>query len=341
MKSSLCFASLLQVMKMMMMMMKLWNLLFLFCFLNPEAEGHISLPMNHTVVVELDSMSSKVTNVSLHCGEAFKDLEVYWEKKNLRRGTGVQLNIKVEDFLHGGNYTCHRKDNKEVLNYTMVLVHKTRDSQGDYPKTILQKLSEKSYIKCESNSHCGKFECSWNFDVNSRGVELLASAHRSSGSSMDGSIQCTISTKEKNKAICEEVRFCPYREESDQVTFVLHIIHGTQLEEYVEKFFLSDIVKPDKPQDIEKKNASTVVWKYPSTWNHSSTFFPLYFEAKAIKGGKNCDDENGQKRRKESSTSVFTEDLHFSSRCSKCTVCIRAKDRFHNSSWSEWSSVNM
>uniref|UniRef100_A0A8C4SPL1 Interleukin 12B, b n=1 Tax=Erpetoichthys calabaricus TaxID=27687 RepID=A0A8C4SPL1_ERPCA len=219
--------------------------------------------MEETVVVELDSMSSKVTNVSLHCGEAFKDLEVYWEKKNLRRGTGVQLNIKVEDFLHGGNYTCHRKDNKEVLNYTMVLVHKTRDSQGDYPKTILQKLSEKSYIKCESNSHCGKFECSWNFDVNSRGVELLAS--------------------------------------------------------------------PDKPQDIEKKNASTVVWKYPSTWNHSSTFFPLYFEAKAIKGGKNCDDENGQKRRKVSELS----------RCSKCTVCIRAKDRFHNSSWSEWSSVNM
>ncbi|KAG2455245.1 IL12B protein, partial [Polypterus senegalus] len=199
------------------------------------------IPTN-SVVVELDSMSSKVTNVSLHCGEAFKDLEVYWEKKNLRRGTGVQLNIKVEDFLHGGNYTCHRKDNKEVLNYTMVLIHKTRDSQGDYPKTILQKLSEKNYIKCESNSHCGKFECSWNFDVNSRGVEIVASAHRSSGSSMDGSIQCTIGTKEKNKALCEELRFCPYREESDQVTFVMHIIHGTQLEEYVEKFFLSDIV---------------------------------------------------------------------------------------------------
>uniref|UniRef100_A0A8C4SPM9 Interleukin 12B, b n=1 Tax=Erpetoichthys calabaricus TaxID=27687 RepID=A0A8C4SPM9_ERPCA len=243
-----------------------------------------------TVVVELDSMSSKVTNVSLHCGEAFKDLEVYWEKKNLRRGTGVQLNIKVEDFLHGGNYTCHRKDNKEVLNYTMVLVHKTRDSQGDYPKTILQKLSGIAFCSLLDDDTLECFR-----------------------SSMDGSIQCTISTKEKNKAICEEVRFCPYREESDQVTFVLHIIH----------------VKPDKPQDIEKKNASTVVWKYPSTWNHSSTFFPLYFEAKAIKGGKNCDDENGQKRRK------------VSDRCSKCTVCIRAKDRFHNSSWSEWSSVNM
>ncbi|KAK6475807.1 interleukin-12 subunit beta-like [Huso huso] len=323
----------------------LWSLLSITC-LFLQLEGCTRVIKPNTVVVDVDmtlSTPSPCRNVMLQCGE--HGPSVYWQKEKQKIGKGSELTIHVDDFPDAGNFTCHN-DNGDILNHTLVLIQVTKNDRGEYPKQILQEISDQIYIKCETKNHSGVFECSWNLNMNPNTVQILVEAHRS-----NSSISCTVHDLDKSRAVCHELTYCPFQEEVEKVGFNLHAIDGPRFENYSSEFFLADIVKPEKVQIHKKDEGDKKVvmsWEYPQSWDHPHSYFPLTFEVKALKNKHNCDHEvrsdprtPNHKVPHKGSYHFFTEEtsLQLNHSTKKYVFCVRAKDMYCNSPWSEWSAI--
>uniref|UniRef100_A0A4W3GFT7 Interleukin-12 subunit beta-like n=1 Tax=Callorhinchus milii TaxID=7868 RepID=A0A4W3GFT7_CALMI len=96
-------------------------------------------------------------------------------------------------------------------------------------------------------------------------------------------------------------------------------------------FLLYDTVKPDPPQAIKctitncKLNAR---WEYPAEWPKPHSYFPLTFQISY------SPIRNSSKNKTVKGISMEGVQVH---KCKAVKICIRAKDSFLNSPWSEWS----
>ncbi|XP_041079846.1 interleukin-12 subunit beta-like [Polyodon spathula] len=323
----------------------LWSLLSIAC-LFLQLEGYTMVLKPNVVVVDVDmtpNTPSQCRNVTLQCGE--QDPSVYWQRKKQKIGKGSELTICVEDFPDAGNFTCHN-DNGDILNHTLVLIQVTKNDRGEHPKQILQEISDQMYIKCETKNYSGVFECSWNLNVNPNTVQILAEAYRP-----NSSISCTVHDQDKSRAICHELTYCPFQEEQEKVQVHLYAIDGPRFESYSNQFFLADIVTPEKIP-IHKKDEGDkkviVSWEYPNSWDKPHSYFPLKFEVKVLKNKNNCNHEVrsnqltcNHKVPYKGSFHCFTEErsLRFNHSTKKYIFCLRAKDMYSDSPWSEWSEI--
>nr|DBA30540.1 TPA: hypothetical protein GDO54_006505 [Pyxicephalus adspersus] len=261
----------------------------------------------NTMIVDIDSDEKATVNVKCRSRD---HQTVCWRKKKRALGCNMELNLKVKEQVDGGNFTCH-SDNGLILDYKLILLHMQNVPQH---KRIFSKSGE--IVKCSVKSYSGNFSCSWN-STDDNNIEYIFKAYRSE----NNSIYCDEPTKNKNQYTveCRDTQTCIYEEEDQSITVVLHAIQLHRYENYTMSFMLREITKPDPPQELDinstKDNKHILIhWKYPKTWCNLHSFFPLIFNVQITKDKRTTEADKNIK-----------------------SFCVQARDKFFNSTWSEWS----
>ncbi|XP_066572395.1 interleukin 12Ba precursor [Amia ocellicauda] len=295
-----------------------------------QSESDVWIFKPNILVLEVNLEASPSSQVQLTCGLSYQGQDIHWKKENRALGQrGNQITVTIVE-MSGGNFTCHQHSLGAVLNHTLVLVQERQNKKGEFPKTILkgalqsQRSGGENFIKCQAKNYNGDFECSWDLVVEPDDVMLSVSAERV-GSSNGSSISCIVNGEKKGNATCLDSSFCPYSEEMDRINLTVYAIHEYRFESYSRDFYITEIVKPDKPADFKINCSKQYVWAYPPTWNQPHSYFPLTFQVRQAK--HNCD-----------SLEVKT-DMQCSTQKKKGmnVICVRAKDMFTDSQWSDWS----
>uniref|UniRef100_A0A3P9IZX4 Interleukin-12 subunit beta n=1 Tax=Oryzias latipes TaxID=8090 RepID=A0A3P9IZX4_ORYLA len=282
-------------------------------------------------------------------GEHNRSLGIFWKKNGaLEPQTGNLYMVQLVESLGGGNYTCHSEDGS-LLNYTELLIHQ----EDQDSRRILVKGGKEDFLNCSAQSYSGEFHCYWTWHSSRVGKVAFVIAERFSSSnstqcsldandqhwiclSANGKVNCSVDDNERGVS-CLDEQHCPYAEEHHpiHVTVFVRTKHYL-LESYSKLFFMSEIVKPDKVR-IDRVNTTVIEWSYPSSWSKPHSYFPLTFQIAQLKGG--C-------RRCESlctavKPSKSTDGCQFKVKHRTKAVCVRAKDAFCNSQWSDWSHITL
>ncbi|XP_071759688.2 interleukin 12Ba precursor [Centroberyx gerrardi] len=285
-------------------------------------------------------------------GRVGQSRDIIWKKDGVEeRQRGNSYLVGLEESLGGGNYTCHNKDGS-LLNYTVVLIQEDETKR----KKILVKTDQEDYLKCSTQNYSGEFHCSWTWDPNRLGKVAFIRARRvpddddthcsvdTSGrhwtcSSPQGDISCSVDSTGRGIS-CLDKQHCPYAEETQHIYLTVHVQSDHFLvENYSKRFYLSEIVKPDKV-NISKVNERTVEWSYPSSWSSPYSYFPLTFQIAQIRRGcKKCDNPCTDSKAIKTMLVNSTGICRFKVKHDVTTVCVRAKDALCNSQWSEWSHI--
>ncbi|XP_073677195.1 interleukin 12Ba precursor [Garra rufa] len=295
-------------------------------FLQFSADGSVKTAENYwtlkpnVLVVNVDA-SEDVNMVPLVCGEAYEGKNITWTRndENLE-ARGNRIVVTVEAWK-GGNYSCFDSEGT-YLNHTLVLAH--------WPfRKIIKNTPEKGYINCSTNNYGGSFKCNWTWGENRKGSNIvhIEVTRPHSGSN----ISCTLDSK-GTSLLCLDHDYCPYAEEVDRVNLTIYFRSSFVVESYNAKFYIMDIVRPDKVP-VSRINKTSVEVNYPQSWSTPSSYFPLMFQVKEIRCRKcekcDCSKPNSQEI-------SFTQSRQLPV-TKGMTVCVRARDEFCNSSWSEWN----
>nr|XP_046262825.1 interleukin 12Ba [Scatophagus argus]XP_046262826.1 interleukin 12Ba [Scatophagus argus] len=323
---------------------------------NPKSHWTL-LP--HILVAEVDGTLGQLP---LSCWAQEEELkrrsnnsqDIFWKKNGEEEAQrGNSFLVKLEESLGGGNYTCHSKDGS-LLNHTVVLIQEDETKR----RKILVKNDEGDYLRCSAQNFNGKFSCSWTWHSSRVGKVAFVKARRTSDDSVthcsvDASGRhWTCSAGQSNlvcsvddvgfRISCVDKQHCPYAEESQQIHITIYV--RTQhflVENYSLRFFLSEIVKPDKVR-ISKVNTTMIEWSYPSSWSSPFSYFPLSFQIALLKGrctrcDSPCTDSKSTKTLTVHSPNICQFEVKHNTRA----VCVRAQDAFCNSQWSEWSHFRL
>uniref|UniRef100_A0A673VQB9 Interleukin-12 subunit beta n=1 Tax=Salmo trutta TaxID=8032 RepID=A0A673VQB9_SALTR len=220
-----------------------------------------------------------------------EDEDILWMVDEEEKKKGNSFLVNLEERTGGGIFTCHSLDRTLLKNTTVLVKH--MDEQ-------------KRYMKCSTRNYQGEFHCSWKFTTKRVGnviglsdaeniscsVDASGQQWTCSSSSGQSDIMCSVNSSGLGVS-CVDRQYCPYAEETDRITLTIYMRTNYLLEEYSQRFYLSEIVKPDKVS-INKVNSSTIEWRYPVSWNSPTSYFPLSFQVKEIKGrerknGCTCD----------------------------------------------------
>ncbi|XP_068958573.1 interleukin-12 subunit beta [Petaurus breviceps papuanus] len=282
--------------------------------------------------------------VVLTCDSSEKENTITWtsDKNGQILGTGKTLTVQVREFTDAGTYICQKGG--EVLSQKLLLIRVIED--GIWSTDIVKDQKEpktKTYVKCEAKNYSGTFTCSW---LTESSPDLKFSIRSSKGSADPRGVTCGPAVLSENKvkidnkeyrkytADCQEVSACPSAEESQPIEVVLDAIQKHKYEKYTSSFFIRDIIKPDPPRNLRVKrlkNSRTVElsWEYPEAWSTPHSYFPLNFRVQVLGMGK------------KEKNSFTTETTSAQVECRKGkNIQVQARDRYYNSSWSEWVSVS-
>ncbi|KAL1252634.1 hypothetical protein QQF64_017327 [Cirrhinus molitorella] len=243
-----------------------------------QLAGSTSLRFIKPNVVALEVSDLSSFDVLLQCGEQYKGEQIYWERNGESISeTGNHITVAI-DGLHGGNFTCHRP-NRDLLNYTLLLVHPVEFPKGG----VLIRSIDKEFISCTARSYNGQFHCSWKWHQEriQRAVVYFKAIRNSS------IINCTLDS-DISGLTCIDKDYCPYSEESRSINFTLLVRNLYRLEEHQRTFLIRDIVKPDKVS-ITKIQDDVFEWHPPETWSVPCSFFPLSYEVKVVPNNHSCD----------------------------------------------------
>ncbi|XP_016387985.1 interleukin-12 subunit beta-like [Sinocyclocheilus rhinocerous] len=187
-------------------------------------------------------------------------------------------------------------------------------------------ITKQGYIDCSTNNYGGSFKCNWTWDVNRNGHVAHIKATRPGGSN----ISCSLDSS--GNITCLDHDYCPYAEEVERINLTIYFRSSFVVESYNTRFYIMDIVRPDMVP-ISRINKTSVEVKYPHSWSTPSSYFPLMFQVKEIRCRKhdNCDCS------KPNSQEIFFTQSHKLPVTKGMTVCVRARDEFCNSSWSDWN----
>ncbi|XP_015348294.1 interleukin-12 subunit beta [Marmota marmota marmota] len=294
-------------------------------------------------VVELDwHPDTPGETVVLTCDTPEED-GITWtsEQSSEVLGSGKTLTILVKEFEDAGRYTCHRGG--EVLSQMLLLLHKNED--GIWSTDILKKKEpeNKNFVTCEAKNYSGRFTCWWLTAI-STDVKFSVKSHR--GSSDPQGVMCgeaTLSAErvkieqreyKKYSVQCQEDSACPTAEETLSITVVVDAVHKLKYENYISSFFIRDIIKPDPPKNLKMKPSKTpqqveVTWEYPDSWSTPHSYFSLTFSVQV------------QGKKKKRSNTLHVDKTSVTVTCQKgAKVSVQARDRYYNSSWSEWATMS-
>ncbi|XP_064875165.1 interleukin-12 subunit beta-like [Oncorhynchus nerka] len=278
-----------------------------------------------------------------------EDEEILWMMGGEEKKKGNSFLVNLEERTGGGIFTCHSLDRTLLKNTTVLVKHL------DEQKRILEGSTRTGYMKCSTWNYQGEFHCSWKFTTKRVGTIMSVRVARGlsdseniscsvdasgqqwtcSSSSGLSDIMCSVNSSGLGLS-CVDRQYCPYAEETDRITLTIYMRTNYLLEEYSQRFYLSEIVKPDKVS-IKKVNSSTIEWSYPVSWNRPISYFPLSFQVKEIKGrerknGCTCDSPCTKVR-----TTVHTTESRQWSVKAKVVVCVRSQDALCDSPWSDWT----
>ncbi|XP_073777440.1 interleukin 12Ba precursor isoform X2 [Danio rerio] len=275
----------------------------------------------NVLVVDVDVKGVNRVEVPVICGEAYEGHNITWTKNKDKHleAQGNRITVTVEGWK-GANYSCFDNEGS-YLNHTLVL------AQWSFRK-IIRNTPEKGYIHCATNNYGGFFQCSWSWGENRHGHITHIEAIRPDGGS---NISCSLDPGGKS-ITCLDQDYCPYAEELERINLTVYFRSSFVVESYNAKFYIMNIVKPDMVA-ISRINHTCVEVGYPDSWNTPSSYFPLIFQVKEIRcrKRKKCDCSQLS-----SIETYRTQSLQLPVSKGKM-VCVRAKDEFCNSSWSEWS----
>ncbi|KAF6731374.1 Interleukin-12 subunit beta [Oryzias melastigma] len=315
---------------------------------NPKKQWAL-LP--NILVVEVDGTLGQQP---LSCLEEHNQSQsISWKKNGAPEPqTGNLYMVQLVESLGGGNYTCHSEDGS-LLNYTELLIYQ----EDPDSRRILVKGEKEDYLNCSAQSYSGEFRCSWTWHSSRVGKVAFVIVERFSGTnstqcSQDAVDQHWICSSGYGKVICSvdddgrgisclDEQHCPYAEEHHpiHVTVFVRTEHFL-LESYSKFFFMSEIVKPDKVR-IGRVNTTVIEWTYPSSWSRPHSYFPLTFQIAQLKGRcRKCDNSCAGVKPKHL-TVQSTDSCQFKVKHRTKTVCVRAKDAFCNSQWSDWSHMTL
>ncbi|XP_073477288.1 interleukin-12 subunit beta isoform X1 [Aquarana catesbeiana] len=296
------------------------TLMLILLYLDPLHGAWELQVKKNTMVVDVAENPS--VNVKCHTQD---HQTVHWKKKTRKqRSNNGILNLTVQEHADAGNFTCH-SDTGLILDYKVILLHEENLPQR---KRILSKSGE--LLKCSVKNYSGNFSCFWNSTDDSN-IEFFFKARRGD----NDSISCDEPVKNKGQysVECRDTQSCIYEEEEQSITVHLHVIQQHKYENYTLAFMLREITKPDPPQELNINNTKdrkhvSIHWKYPKTWCNRHSFFPLIFNVQIKKDEKTIEHQTDH-------TTFKLEDKHIES------FCVQAKDKFFNSSWSEWSCYKL
>ncbi|XP_067454907.1 interleukin 12Ba [Thunnus thynnus] len=283
-----------------------------------------------------------------------KGQDIFWKKNGVEDAQrGNSYLVQLEESLGGGNYTCHNKDGS-LLNHTVVLIQE----DGTKRRKILVKNDQEDYLKCSTQNYTGEFHCSWTWHSSRIGKVTFIRARRVSD---DNDTQCSVdasgqhwtcSSSQRNFTCsidssgygisCLDEQHCPFAEENQQIHITVYVRTAYFLvESYSKRFYLSEIVKPDKVR-ISKVNTTMIKWTYPSSWSSPYSYFPLTFQITQLRRGcRRCDNPCTDSKATKTWTVQSTDICHFEVKHKAKAVCVRAKDALCDSQWSEWSHFRL
>ncbi|NXF78557.1 IL12B protein, partial [Sclerurus mexicanus] len=270
------------------------------------------------------------TRVELTCNTA--DEGVYWKKDSEWKGKGKTLIVEVKEFPDAGNYTCLTANTHEILSYNFFLISKI-DSKGQMIRSILKSFKEPegTFLKCEAKNYSGIFICSWMTENESPNVKFTIRSQKGP----QGDVTCSIPVAHtdgsvtKYTAQCHKANYCPFAEEHQPTEMFLEVIDEVEYENYTSIFFIRDIIKPDPPQCQYVARNGIVTWKYPQTWSAPKSYFPLTFKVKV----------KSIKKHKNKVYDTDEQSIHLTNIGPRDEIFVQARDRYYNSSWSDWSSL--
>ncbi|XP_036932874.1 interleukin 12Ba [Acanthopagrus latus] len=313
----------------------------------------------HILVVEVDGTKGQLPLSCLETPEELtrrdsKSQDILWMKngeETAQRGNSYV--VELEESLGGANYTCHSED-RSLLNHTVVLIKEDDTKRGK----ILVKADQEDYLKCSAQNYEGAFHCTWTWHRHRVGKVAFIKARRFSD---DIDTECSVDTSGRNWAcssgqsnffctvddsgnriLCTDMQHCPYAEESEPILITVYVkTEHFLVENYSKQFFLSDIVKPDKVK-ISKVNTTMIEWTYPSSWSSPFSYFPLTFQIALFnRPCKSCDNPCTDSKATKTLTVDFANICQFEVKRKTKAVCVRAKDAFCNSPWSEWTHFGL
>ncbi|TRY88790.1 hypothetical protein DNTS_015007, partial [Danionella cerebrum] len=187
---------------------------------------------------------------------------------------------------------------------------------------------DQGYIHCSTNNHGSLFQCFWTWGENREGHVIHIAVTRSHTGS---NISCSVDPSGMS-ITCVDHDYCAFAEELEQIKLTLYFRSIFVIESYSTKFYIMDIVKPDVVA-FKKINQTLVELGYPESWNTPFSYFPLIFQVKEIgcRKKKKC---NCSRSRLTEAHITQSLKLHVSK---GKTVCVRAKDEFCDSPWSDWN----
>ncbi|OPJ88226.1 interleukin-12 subunit beta isoform D [Patagioenas fasciata monilis] len=272
--------------------------------------------------------------VKLTCNTPDEALPVYWKKGTELKGTGKTFIAEVKEFPDAGNYTCLRADTHEIISYEFFLITKV-DSNGQMIRSMLRSFEEpnRTFLKCEAKNYSGIFKCSWMTENESPNVKFTIRSLKGS----QGDVTCSSPVAHTDESVteytaqCQKENYCPFAEEHQPTEMFLEVIDEVEYENYTSSFFIRDIIKPDPPQCQYVATNGTVTWTYPRTWSTPKSYFPLTFRVKA----ESTEEHKIQVEVYEAEEQSFQIPIAGP----KTRISVQARDRYYNSSWSEWSSL--
>ncbi|KAM9788637.1 interleukin-12 subunit beta [Neosynchiropus ocellatus] len=287
-------------------------------------QDYLEILMDNVVYLQVPHNQNTRVQVPLTCGQSYQDQAVFWKKDGKEvepalRGSSVSVVVEEMD---GGNYTCHSGSDGRVLNHTLVLVK----LESDNHRVILEKPPTGGPIHCSAPNYKGAFHCKWKRMRSRSSASVLQVKVQRNRTT----IPCTL-LADGSGVHCQDSS-CPHVEEQHHISITVHIRSHARLEEYSKQFFLRDIVRPDKLQNLRSSEESLFSWDLPDTWAQPCSFYSLEFEVKVVDDDRHCSGE-GHTLGSITDERQFKVDLE-----SKGYIfCVRARDKFTSGPWSHWS----
>uniref|UniRef100_A0A8V0Y1M9 Interleukin-12 subunit beta n=1 Tax=Gallus gallus TaxID=9031 RepID=A0A8V0Y1M9_CHICK len=259
--------------------------------------------------------------VKLTCDTSDEALPVYWKKGTELKGTGKTLTTEVKEFPDAGNYTCLSAKTHEIISYSFFLITKV-DSNGQMIRSILKSYKEpsKTFLKCEAKNYSGIFTCSWMTENESPSVKFTIRSLKGS----QGDVTCSSPVARTDKSVteytaqCQKENYCPFAEEHQPTEMFLEVIDEVEYENYTSILIYH-----------YASTNGTVTWTYPKTWSTPKSYFPLTFRVKV----------ESTKKYKSKVYDADEQSIQIPKTGPKDKISVQARDRYYNSSWSEWSTL--
>ncbi|XP_028672315.1 interleukin-27 subunit beta [Erpetoichthys calabaricus] len=198
---------------------------------------------------------------TLNCEDPSADRggQLEWRKNNTQQSVNGHLSISSALQTHRGLYTCHFKDNEEVLRAVNL--------QPGYPPGT-------PVVHCRSNNYPEEAQCNWYLENETHIPTNFTATYRHG---LFGEEQGCLVTNMS----CVMRGFALYSTHP----YIFNVTAWNPLgrKEKLLQFVIEHIVKPDPPEDLmawpslEWKRQLDISWQPPHTWQHP-ILFPLKYQ---------------------------------------------------------------